>query len=281
MTAHNRPKIRHRVRRGIETGKQKYAGSSADVLWKRLNSVDFLNQGMIFAGTLLLCAFPLFIVATSVAGRSAASGLGRRLGLNRQAAGDLGHLFTSSHATVASVSGFAWVFLILSGFAVAASLQGLYQRIFGLDSRTTRDMPRALTWLVLLVAWLYVGGSVGPRVRAGGPVVFAIVGLVVFTCVWWLTMWLLLAGRVPWRRLLPCAVATGVFYLGMEAVFALVFSGMITSNDERYGPIGIVFSLMSYFIAIGVVVILGAVTGLVWQERMQLRQERRKLEPNR
>jgi membrane protein len=173
------------------------------------------------------------------------------------------------------------VFLILSGFAVAASLQGLYQRIFGLDSRTTRDMPRALIWLVLVVAWFYGVGSAGPRVRAGGPVVFAIVGLVAFTCFWWPTMWLLLAGRVPWRTLLPSALATGVFYLGMDAVFALAFSGMVTSNDQKYGPIGIVFSLMSYLIAIGVVVILGAVTGLVWQERRQLRHERRKLEPDR
>ena len=267
MATHDRPTARRRIRRGIEAGKQKYAGSSADVLWKRLNSVDFLNQGMIFAGTLLLCAFPLLIVVDSVAGRSAASGLGRHLGLNRQAADEFGHLFTPSHVTVASVSGFAWVFLILSGFAVAASLQGLYQRIFGLDSRTTRDMPRALIWLVLEVAWVYVVGLIGPRVRAGGPVVFAIVGLVVFTCFWWLTMWLLLAGRIPWRGLLPCALATGVFWLGMEAVFAVTFSGMLTSNDQKYGPIGIVFSLMSYLIAIGVVVILGAVTGLVWQER--------------
>ena len=112
-------------------------------------------------------------------------------------------------------------------------------------------MPRALIWLVLVVAWFFGGGLVGPRVRAGGPAVFAIVGLVAFTCFWWATMWLLLAGRVPWRRLFPSAVATGVFYLGMDAVFALAFSGMVTSNDKKYGPIGIVFSLMSYLIAIG------------------------------
>jgi len=267
VTAHDRPKAAGRIRRGVEVGKQKYSGSPADALWKRLNSVDFLNQGMIFAGTLLLCAFPVLIVADSVAGKSAPSNLARRLGLNRQAAGDLGHLFTSAHTTVASVTGFAWVFLILSGFAVAASLQGLYQRIFGLDSRTTRDMPHALIWLVLVVAWFYGVGVAGPRVRAGGPAVFAIVGLVAFTCFWWATMWLLLARRIPWRPLLPSAIATGVFYLGMDAVFAVVFSGMVISDDRKYGPIGIVFCLMSYLIAIGVVVILGAVTGLVWQER--------------
>src|SRR5689334_3234102 len=192
MTTDDRPRVRHRVRRGIEAGKQKYAGSSADVLWRRLNSVDFLNQGMILAGTLLLCAFPFLIVADSLAGRSTASGLGRRLGLNPQASDDVGHLFTSSHETVASVTGVAWVFFILSGFAVAASLQGLYQRIFGLDSRTTRDLPRALIWLVLAAAWLYASGVVGPPVRAAGPVVLAVVGLVTFTGFWWLTMWLLL-----------------------------------------------------------------------------------------
>jgi membrane protein len=135
---------------------------------------------------------------------------------------------------------------------------------------------------VLWVAWLYGAGLAGPRVRAEGPVAFAVVGLVVFTLFWWFTMWLLLAGRIPWRRLLPSAVATGVFWLGMEAVFAVIFSRMITSNEQRYGPIGIVFALMSYLIAIGVVVILGAVTGLVWQERgLSFRAAFRKLRPNR
>jgi membrane protein len=282
MTTHDRPGMGRRIRRRIEAGKQKYSGSSADVFWHRLNSVDFLNQGIIFAATLLLCAFPFLIVTDALAGQSTAHALGRRLGLNRQAAGDVGHMFTSSHATLASVTGVAWVFLVLGGYSVASSLQGLYQRVFGLDSRTTRDAPRALTWLVLLVAWLFVSGLVGPRVRAGGPVVFAIVGLVVFTLFWWCTMWLLLAGRIPWRRLLPCAVATGVFWLGMEAFFAVTSSGMVTSDYREYGPIGTVFALMSYLIAIGVVVILGAVTGLVWQERgLSFRAAFRQLRPNR
>jgi membrane protein len=95
-------------------------------------------------------------------------------------------------------------------------------------------------------------------------------------------MWLLLAGRIPWRRLLPCAVATGVFWLGTGAFFTVAFSGTVTSGHQEYGPIGTVFALMSYLIAIGVVVILGAVTGLVWQERgMSFRAAFRKLRPNR
>ena len=42
---------------------------------------------------------------------------------------------------------------------------------------------------------------------------------------------------------------------------------MVISNDRKYGPVGVVFALMSFFIAIGVVIILGAVAGIVWQDR--------------
>jgi hypothetical protein len=37
--------IRARVRRGTEVAKDKYAGSSAEHLWRRLDSVDFINRG--------------------------------------------------------------------------------------------------------------------------------------------------------------------------------------------------------------------------------------------
>ena len=67
--------------------------------------------------------------------------------------------------------------------------------------------------------------------------------------------------------LLPSAVATALFWVGMEFVFSFIFSGTVISDDKKYGPIGVVFALMSWLIAIGVVIILGAVVGLVWRER--------------
>jgi len=122
----------------------------------------------------------------------------------------------------------------------------------------------------------FLTGWAGPWARRGGPVLLWIVGLVLFIGFWWLTTRLLLGGRVSWRRLFPCAVATGVFWLGMLLVFSFIFSGIVISYDQKYGPIGTVFALMSWMIAIGVVIILGAVTGLVWQERgMSFRKVRR------
>lgn len=85
----------------------------------------------------------------------------------------------------------------------------------------------------------------------------------------------LLAGSVPGRR------GHGRV-LGIEAVFSVVFSGIVTSDDKKYGPIGVVFALMPWLIAIGVVIILGAVTGIVWQERnLPFRTALKKLRRNR
>jgi hypothetical protein len=56
--------------------------------------------------------------------------------------------------------------------------------------------------------------------------------------------------------------------VGMEVVFWFFFSGIVISDAKKFGPIGVIFAaLLSYLAAIGVVVILGAVVGLAWQER--------------
>jgi hypothetical protein len=56
-----------RIRRAAEWGKTTYAGSMAEDLRRRLDAMDFINQGMLFAATLLLCFFPSLIVASALA----------------------------------------------------------------------------------------------------------------------------------------------------------------------------------------------------------------------
>src|SRR5690242_20770044 len=103
----DRPRFGRRVRRGIEAAEERYSGSAAEDLWHRLDALDFMNQAMILTGTLLLCAFPFLLATAGLAGVSAESSLSRRLGLNQQAATDFSHLFASSGATSAPVTGIA------------------------------------------------------------------------------------------------------------------------------------------------------------------------------
>lgn len=264
--AADRPSVR-RAQRAAGWGKSKYTGSWAEHLWHQLDAADFMNQAMLLAATLLLCAVPFMLVAAALSGRSAVSALTVRLGLSKQAAADLGHLFTSSSATSNAVTGLSWAFFILAGISAATAFQRLYQRVFRLDPRGLRDTLRSVIWLALAAGWFALASSVAPGFRASSPVLWWIVNIPAFIGFWWFTMWFLLAGRASWRRLYPCAVTTGAFWLAMLAVFSVIFSGMVISYDQKYGPIGVVFGLMSFFIAVGVVIILGAAVGLMWQDR--------------
>jgi len=208
------------------------------------------------------------IVADALAGRSAVVTLSRRLGLNHQASLDLSHLFASSTATSNAVTGLAYVFFILGGIAAATAVQDLYEKVFELEGRGMKDVLRRLLWLGVIVGGAFVSGWAGPSLhRAGGPVLLGLIGLIIFTLFWWFTMWFLLGGRVRWLDLFPSAIATAICWLGMEIVFKFIFSNDVISDDKKYGSIGVVFALMSWLIAIGVVIILGAVFGVVWRER--------------
>jgi membrane protein len=98
----------------------------------------------------------------------------------------------------------------------------------------------------VLIGTSLLTGWAGPGLRhAGGPVLLAVGGLVWATGFGWLTMWILLGGRISGRKLFLAACAMGVLYVAMEVVFSLVFSTMVISNERKYGPIGIIFALLS------------------------------------
>jgi membrane protein len=256
--------LRQRARRA----KGRLRESSGNDLWKRLNAMDFMNRGLIFASVLLLCFFPFLIVATSLTGRSAANTVVRDLGLNHAAANDVGRVFASPHATSGQLSGLSYVLFIVGGIAAATAVQDLYEAAFELKSRGFKDTWRRALWLALVFAGGFFVAWFGKPVRdSGGPALLAGVGLLYFTGFWWFTMWFLLGGRVSWRALLPSAIATGLCWVGMEVVFSLVYSGSVINDYKKYGAIGVVIAMMSYFIAIAVVIILGAVAGQVWRDR--------------
>jgi membrane protein len=62
-------------------------------------------------------------------------------------------------------------------------------------------------------------------------------------------------------------VVTGIFYGGLGVFSRFYFSGTIVSDSKTYGTIGAIFGIMTWLIAVGAVVILGAVAGAVWEER--------------
>lgn len=270
---HAAPRDRpRRAGRRLEAMKRRYAESSAERVWRRLETTDFINRGMLFAAVLLVCLVPFVIILQALVGQSAATGLVRRFGLSHDAANDVGRVFTSPSDTSGAIKGLSWVFFVLGGIAAAAAIQELYEHAFDVEGRGVRDTPRRIVWLLALVGAAGLAAWAQPWLHdVGGPVLVGVVVLPTVTAFWWFTMWLLLGGRLSWGELFPSALATGLCWLGMEIVFRLTMSSTITSNYAKYGSIGVVFAIMSFLIAVGVVIILGAVFGVVWRERQASR----------
>ena len=133
--------------------------------------------------------------------------------------------------------------------------------------------PRFVTWASVLFGALVADSVISDPVRAAaGPGLVTYAGVAGFF--WW-TMHFLLAGRVPWRLLLRPALLTALFWIGLELFSSVYFSASIISDSRLYGTIGVVFSLMIWFIAIGAVIVLGAVAGATWnQHKGRSRQAR-------
>lgn len=239
-------------------------------LARRIEAADAIKQGLLLAAVLLLCFLPLLLVIESVSGRDDASGFIRRFGLTGEAAHAVRQAFTAPTPPSTSVSGLSWVLFILFGITAAGAIQELYERVFDVKGRGFSDVPRQTVWLAAALSVSFAGAWTQPWIdRVGGTALLAIAALPVSTAFWWFSMRLLLAGKLGWRELFPSAVATGICWLGMVIVFRLTLSSTITSDYKKYGSAGVVFAIMPLLIAIGVVIILGALLGLAWRERRE------------
>ena len=150
---------------------------------------------------------------------------------------------------------------------MASSLQVIYERVFGQPHRGWKDVLRFATWVGVLFGFLVADSVISDPVHAlAGPVGQGLVTYIGVAAFFWGTMYFLLAGRMSWRRLIRPAIATALLWIGLELFSLVYFSSSIISDSRLYGTIGVVFSLMVWFIAIGAVIVLGAAAGATWDQ---------------
>ena len=252
----------------------KWQGSAASDVWDRLSSVDFMNQALLLAAVMLLWLFPNLIFLAAVTGRDFAASISEHMGLNSQATDSVEGLFkASSQSTPATVG--AVLFLVFAITATVAVIQNLWKTIWGVEKHGYWHE----TWQQVVWGFSFIGVSVAlsymdSELNDVHPVLTAIASFALMALFFWLGMHLLLARRVPYRQLIVPAVVTSLFFLGLGAFSAAFLSDGVISNDKEYGPIGVVFIMMTWLLAVGVVFILGPVVGVALQERWARRRAR-------
>jgi membrane protein len=255
-------------RRFVSTARGRFEGSAAQSFFSRLGTLDFVNSIIIFGASLLLSVLPFIILLSSLANHRIDTDISRHIGLNNQGARIVSQLFRPSPAHSVAPVVTALVLAAAGTIAVAGSLQGIYERAFDQPPRGWRDVLRFLTWAGVLFGVVVAESVISKPIHdAGGPVVQGLVTYAGTAAFFLWTMHFLLAGQVPWRHLMRAALLTALFWIGLELFSSVYFSSAIISDSRLYGTIGVVFSLLTWFIAIGAVIVLGAVGGATWDQR--------------
>lgn len=256
--------------KAVQFARDRFEGSLAQGFLMRLKALDFASQAMLFGAGMLVSLLPFVILVSAFVSHRVGDDIAFRLGLDRRAADIVNNLFTSSPAALNVATATSLVFLVAGTVAVASSLQQIYEKVFRQDHRGgIGDLYRLLTWIIVLGAVVIVESLAGQPVShagAGGWLAPLVTGAIMTAFFWW-TMRFLLASRVPWRKLLRPAIVTGVCFAGLGVFSKFYFSDTIISDNKTYGTIGAIFSIMTWFIAIGAVIILGAVAGTAWEDR--------------
>ncbi|MCM3920099.1 ribonuclease BN [Frankia sp. AiPs1] len=231
---------------------------------------------MTLAALILMLFFPFIITLAAVSPLrpgGAAEIIVRRMGLNHDAAMAVERLFTpdggggGSAQSGWTVLGALW--LTLGGLSLAGAVQSVYLRVFRLPAFGLRGVPAQVVWLAGLIVFL-AGTTATGAVLTGTVVGQICQGLIVVAAMvllFWIGTWILVRGRLRWREILPVAVFTTIGLTGLGVVSRLLFSTSIVENERNYGEIGVVFTLLSWLIGLGVVLTGGAIVGGWYNEQ--------------
>jgi membrane protein len=257
-----------RARRWAGVAQDRYKESWAESLVQRLQHLEAFDWTTIFGAEVLFSVLPLVILLGSLADTRIDDDISRHIGLDHRSSVIVEGMFRTSpaHPALAILVGMALAFAGTVG--VVASLQVLYERSFHQSRRGWRDLHRYVMWVAALLAAFAVQAALAGHVRAAtGGAVLWLLRFVFTTAFFWWTIHFLLHGRVLPRAIFRTALVTSVLWLLLAVLSGVFFSSAVSDDSRLYGTIGVVFTLLSWFILIGVVVVFGAAIGTTWEER--------------
>jgi membrane protein len=230
------------------------------------------HHALVFSALGMVLFVPALISLATLLPLGSDHGLAARmahhLALSAEARAAVRDLFNTDDTVRTATSAVGAVFTVLAAYAWPAELQRFYQAVWGLPRLGWRQLWRPLVWLgslVLVVATVATVGALAGGV-AGAVLTAVLCSPLIVVWVWWMQRFLL-AGRVRWLALLPGALVTAAGLAAFSVATSVYLSRAIVWNADRYGPIGVVFVLMSWLTWFSTVLLGGAVLGHTIHQR--------------
>lgn len=230
----------------------------------RFVELEGVDRAVALASRAFIAVIPLAMVASALspAGESVGERLVDRFGLEGDAARAVRQLFAAPSDVRGAVSVLGLIALIVTSVSLARMMQRTFERIWRLPPEGPRGILRALTWIGAFALWIAVVVPIRNALKdVGVPALTVTVAVASSTALWVWTPYLLLGGRLSWRRLLPSALVSGVALSALTAASVLYLPGTIERSAELYGLIGVTFTFVSWLFATALVIIAAAIVG--------------------
>ncbi|MFJ7905464.1 ribonuclease BN [Kitasatospora sp. NPDC096204] len=222
----------------------------------QLIHIHVLDTATRLAAQTFLTAIPvLFVLAAfmpRVVRNSVSDSLRTVLGLQGASLDEITGALNPSGAesTTDTFGGVGILVTLLAATTCSRILQRLCERSWHLPHLAGR--LAAWRWLAWLLMWLTALILQG-QIRSGlgtGAAIGAVLYLITATLLWWWTQHLLLGGRIPWPPLLPGAVLTAAALTVLAWASRLYVPRSLNRSITQFGPLGLVFTLLSWLIVV-------------------------------
>lgn len=225
----------------------------------RFVELEGFDRAMALAGQGFAALLPLLIVIGSVTptnGDDLADALSSRFNLDGSSTEALSDVVAQPPDP--GIGALGAVLLVISALSFTRAMQRLYVRAWRLDSLGLRGNVWGLEWLgAFAIYWAVQPGILH---LFDGLLAF-VVSLALSTALWIATPWLLVARRIPWRRLLPQAVLTVIGLDALAIAGAIYLPRAFGSASQEFGVLGVAFTLLSLLFALSLVLVATAALG--------------------
>jgi membrane protein len=235
---------------------------------RRFIHIEGAQQATVIAAQAFTSLIPFLVVASAFGpgDEDLADRIVDRFGLEGSSARSVHQLFNSSGEVESAVTWVSIVILVLATLSFTRAMQRMFQRAYGTAAGGPRDMLRGLVWLAGFAAWLTVSSPLRETLEDLGGVLVALTVSGATGLVLWLGTPAILLGIRDWRRLLPGAIVSGILGAVAGVASGIYVPILLTWSADKYGLIGIAFSMQSWLLVLSFVIVIGAVVGALGSE---------------
>jgi membrane protein len=235
---------------------------------RRFIDMEGAQQATVIAAQAFTSLIPFLVVASAFGpgDEDLADRIVERFSLDGSSARSVHALFNSAGEVESAVTWVGVVILVLATLSFTRAMQRMFQRAYGTAPGGPRDMLRGLVWLAGFAAWITLSSPLRDTFRDVGGLLVALTVSGAIGLVLWLGTPMILLGVRDWRRLLPGAIVSGVLGAVAGVASGIYIPILLKWSADKYGLIGIAFSMQSWLLVLAFVIVIGAVVGAVASE---------------